>query len=131
MYQTPKICLQKLEVTVTLCYLADEGRTRKVSNSFGLGKATVLKVISRVTSVISEKLGRKYIVLPKTNEEVEQHARNFYSGYGFSQCIGAVDGTHVKIERPVDNLTDYVNRKGNFTLIVKGQLDTTIVLLMF
>ena len=59
------------QVTVTLCYLADEGRTRKVSNSFGLGKATVLKVISRVTSVISEKLGRKYIVLPKTNEEVE------------------------------------------------------------
>ena len=42
---------------------------RKVSNSFGLGKATVSKVIRRVTSVISEKLGTKYIVLPKTKQE--------------------------------------------------------------
>ena len=93
---------------------------RKVSNSFGLGKATVSKVICRVTSVISEKLGAKYIVLPKTKEEVEEHARNFCNRYGFPQCIGAIDGTHIKIKRPVDNPTDYVNRKGNFTLNCQG-----------
>ena len=93
---------------------------RKVSNSFGLGKATVSKVIHRVSPVISEKLGPKYIVLPKTKGEVEEHARNFYDRYGFPQCIGAVDGTHIKIKRPVDNPTDYVNRKGNFTLNCQG-----------
>ena len=108
------------QVAATLYYLADEGRMRKVSNSFGLGKATVSKVIRRVTSVISEKLGAKYIVLPKTKEEVEEHARNFYNRYGFSQCIGAIDGTHIKIKRPVDNPTNYVNRKGNFTLNCQG-----------
>ena len=53
------------QVVVTLYYLAGEGRTKNVSNSCGLGKATVSKVIRRVTSVISEKLGLKYIVLPK------------------------------------------------------------------
>ena len=89
---------------------------RKVSNSFDLGKATVSQVIHRVTSAISEKLGLKNIVLPKTKEEVEEHVRNFYNRYGFLQCIGAVDGTHIKIKRPVDNQTDYVNRKGDFTL---------------
>ena len=108
------------QVAATLYYLADEGRMRKVSNSFGLGKATVSKVIRRVTSVISEKLGAKYIVLPKTKEEVEEHARNFYNRYGFPQCIGAIDGTHIKIKRPVDNPTDHVNRKGNFTLNCQG-----------
>ena len=59
------------QVAATLYYLADEGRMRKVSNSFGLGKATVSKAICRVTSVISEKLGAKYIVLPKTKQEVK------------------------------------------------------------
>ena len=93
---------------------------RKVSNSFGLGKATVSKVIRRLTSVISEKLGAKYIVLLKTKEEVEEHARNFYNRYGFPQCIGAIDSTHIKIKRPVNNPTDYVNRKGNFTLNCQG-----------
>ena len=104
------------QVAVTLYYLAGEGRIRKVSNSFGLGKATVSKVIRRVTSVISEKLELKYIVLPKTKEEIEEHARNFYKRYGLPQCNSAVGGAHMKIKRPVDNPTDYVDRKGNFTL---------------
>ena len=93
---------------------------RKVSNSFGLEKATVSKVICRVTSLIPEKLGPKYIVLPKTKEEVEDHVRNFYNRYGFPQCIDAVYGTHIKIKRPVDKPTDYVNRKGNFRLNCQG-----------
>ena len=62
------------QVAVTLCYLADKGRMTKISNSFGLGKATVSKFIHRVTSVILEKLGPKYIVLPKTKEKVKEHA---------------------------------------------------------
>ena len=109
------------QVVVTLYYLAGEGKTKNVSNSCGLGKATVSKVIRRVTSVISEKLGPKYIVLPKTKEEhVEEHVRAFYSRYGFPQCFAAVDGMHIKIKRPVDNPTDYVDRKGNFTLNCQG-----------
>ena len=108
------------QVAVTLYYLADEGRMRKISNSFGLGKATVSKVIRRVTSVISVKLGPKYIVLPKTKKEVEEHAQNFYNRYVFPQCIGAVDDTHIKIKRPIDNPTDYVNKKSNFTLNCQG-----------
>ena len=67
------------QVAVTLYYLADEGRMRKVSNSFGLGKATVSKVIHHVTSVISEKLGPKHILLLKTKGEVEENAQNFYN----------------------------------------------------
>ena len=62
------------QVAATLYYLADEGKMRKASNSFGLAKTTVSKVIRRFTSVISEKLGAKYIVLPKTKEEVEEYA---------------------------------------------------------
>ena len=52
---------------------------RKVSNSFGLGKATISKVIHRVTSVISEKLGPKLTLLLKMKGEVEENAQNFYN----------------------------------------------------
>ena len=93
------------QVVVTMYYSGDECIIRKVSNSFGLGKATVSKVIRRVTSVISEKLGPKYTTLPKTNE-VEEHAQNFYKRYAFPQCVSAVDSTHIKIKMPVDNRTD-------------------------
>ena len=53
-------------------------------------------------------------------KEVEENARNFYNRYGFPQCIGAVDGTRIKIKRRVDNPTDYINRKSNFALNCQG-----------
>ena len=58
-YQTPKTCVCRNSNVVTLHCLADEGRMIKVSNSFGLEKANVSKVIRLVTSIISEKLGPK------------------------------------------------------------------------
>ena len=70
--------------------------------------------------MILEKIGRNNTVFPKMKEEVEEHAQNSCNRYGFPQCIGAADGTHIKIKRPVDNPTDYVNRKGNFTLNCQG-----------
>ena len=62
----------------------------------------------------------EYIIFPKTKEEVKEHARNFYNKYGFPQCVGAVDGTHIKVKRPVDNPTDYVSRIGKFALNCQG-----------
>ena len=34
-----------VEKRVTLYYLSDEGRMRKVANAFGVGKSTVLKLV--------------------------------------------------------------------------------------
>ena len=93
---------------------------RKISNSFSLGKTTLSKVIHHVNSVISDKIGPKYIVLPKTREELEQHTRTFHNRYGFPQCISAADSTHIKIKSPIYNPSDYVNRKGYFTLNCQG-----------
>ena len=36
--------LVERRVAVTLYYLADEGRMRKVANAFGIGKSTLFKV---------------------------------------------------------------------------------------
>ena len=51
-------------VAVTLCYLADEQRMRKVANAFGIGKSTVLKLVRCVTMAISRLLGPQYIKHP-------------------------------------------------------------------
>ena len=111
------------QVASTLYYLADEGRLRKVSNVFGIGKSTVSKIVRRVTQAISKYLGSKYIVLPTDQLELEDLVSNFYSAHGFPQCIGAVDGTHVGIKKPSQNASDYVNRKGNYTLNIQAAAD--------
>ncbi len=96
------------QLAVTLYYLADEGRYRKVANAFGISRSAVSIAVRRVCLVITKELGPKYIRLPTTTDEVEFLVTNFYKAHGFPQCIGAVDGTHVFIRQPSRNPTDYM-----------------------
>ena len=75
------------QVAVTLYYLYDEGRYRKVANAFGVAKSTVSVIARRVCTVISTVLGPQCIKLPKTENELEEAVQQFYSRRGFPQCF--------------------------------------------
>ena len=108
---------------MTIYYLADKRRMRKVSNMSGTGKSTISKAIRLVTQAMSRYLGNRYIVLPTNLEELENIKSSFYSAHGFPQCIGGVDGTHVGIKKPLYNSSDYIKRKGHYTLNVQAAAD--------
>ena len=111
------------QVAVTLYYLADEGRYRKVANAFGISRSTVSCIVRCVTKTISTKLGLKYIKLPSTVQEVEELVSGYKKCHGFPQCIGAIDGTHINIQQPNENYTDYINRKGKYSINVQALCD--------
>lgn len=58
------------QVALTLYYLADEGRYRKVANAFGIARCTISRTVRTVCKAISTKLGPLYIKLPSTPQEV-------------------------------------------------------------
>ena len=111
------------QVAVTLYYIADEGRLRKVANAFGLAKSTVSVIGRRVCSRISDVLGPKYITLPKNETELHDAVTNFYNKHGFPQCFGAIDGTHIYIKQPSEIPMDYLNRKNRYSLNVQALCD--------
>ena len=119
-----------IQVAITLYYLSDKGRYRKVANAFGIGRSTVSTIIREVTELIACKLGPKLIKFPSTTEEVDKSVNLFYKQHGFPQCLGAIDGTQVNIKQPLENHIDYVNRKGNTALTSKQFVITGIVLQM-
>ena len=111
------------QVALTLYYLSDEGRLRKTANAFGLGKSTVSAIIRRVCKVITVHLTSKCIKFPKTKEEVEKSSSLFYAKRWFLQCIGVIGSTHVPIKQPSENSTDYISRKGRYTLNIQAVAD--------
>lgn len=111
------------QVAVTLYYLADEGRYKKVANAFGISRSSVSVVVRRACLIITKELGPKYIKLPTTTKETEFLVENFYRAHGFLQCIGAVDGTHIFMRQPSKNPTDFMNRKHRYSINVQAVCD--------
>ena len=116
-------------MSATLYYFADEGRMRKVANSFGIGKTTVSKIIRRVTQAISKYLGSKFIVLPTNEKDIEEMTSNFYNSHGFPQFIGAVDGTHVGVKsHHLTQLTLSTGKENTHSIFRQQQITATVFL---
>lgn len=111
------------QMAVTLYYLSDEGRYRKVANAFGISRSSVSIIVRRVCTAISEYLGPIYVHLPTSEREVQELVNQFHVFDGFPQCMGAVDGTHIPIKEPTENASDYINRKGYTSINVQATCD--------
>ena len=92
--------------------LSDKGKYRKVTNAFGVYKSSISVTVRRVCVALTDFLGPRYICLPTSEKDVNELIRNFYNIDGFPLCVGAIDGTHIAIEEPKENASDYTNRKG-------------------
>ena len=64
------------QVALTLYYLSDEGRLRKVANAFGLSRSCCSMIIRRVSAAITSHLGPVYIKLPMNEESVMEKYRS-------------------------------------------------------
>lgn len=63
--------------------------------------------------VIAEQLLSKYVRVPN-DTCLREIVDGFCLKLGLPQTVGALDGTHESILKPVDSASDYYNRKGLF-----------------
>ena len=108
-----------VEQRVALCLtrLGSNSELRIISNLFGVGLSTTCVALHDVCRAIVEHLAAKYITFP-TGQRLQTIVDGFLSKWGFPQCIGAIDGSHIPIIAPSENPLDYYNRKGHHSVIL-------------
>ena len=72
---------------------------------------------------MSEVMLAKYVKIP-AGEDLDKIMETFEHKLGFPQCVGAIDGSHILIKEPTTYHADYYNRKGWYSILLRGVVDS-------
>lgn len=82
----------------------------------GLGQSTVSTSLRIFVDVMQRKLCPQWIKFDMSEEEKLEAKRSFFSKTGFPGVTMCVDGTHISIIKPSEEVFLYYNRKGYFSI---------------
>ncbi|GBG64479.1 hypothetical protein CBR_g45175 [Chara braunii] len=91
------------------------------TSSFGIERSSGIKVVDHVTKVILAAYPEK-IAFP-TGRRLLQVVRAF-GGKGFPNCLGAIDCTHIYVDKPANTPSEnYFDRKQQFSVVAQVVVD--------
>jgi predicted DNA-binding protein YlxM (UPF0122 family) len=102
--------LPEKQLFIFLWYLVNQNSMRECGRLFNVSKATVHKCVRRVSIAISG-LTKTFIKWPSIEEQAEISA-NIEEQSHIPNCVGFIDGTHIRLSAVPDGEQDYINRKG-------------------
>uniref|UniRef100_A0A3B3HBN3 DDE Tnp4 domain-containing protein n=1 Tax=Oryzias latipes TaxID=8090 RepID=A0A3B3HBN3_ORYLA len=109
-------------VGVGLWWLATGAGYRTLAHLFGISDASVCLIVREFCHAVRHERMREYIKLPE-GEELQTVLLGFKNRWGFPQCAGAIDGSHIPVIAPHENHADYFNRKGCHSVILQAVVD--------
>ena len=115
----------KQQLEAFLRYAADPGFQVGVGEDLGIDQASACRSIHHVCDKIVQ-IADKWIKFPQKRQEKETASSMWATKYSFPQVIGAIDCTHIKINRPANRFhpDEFVNRKGVHSFNVQATCDS-------
>ncbi|XP_066453435.1 uncharacterized protein [Eleutherodactylus coqui] len=107
---------------ITLRFLATGESYASLHLQFRVGKSTITEIVRCTCSAIWQKL--QPIVMPSPTEDTWQRvAAGFQDVAKFPNCIGAVDGKHVRVLQPAHSGSKFFNYKKFFSIVLMAVAD--------
>ncbi|XP_055917651.1 putative nuclease HARBI1 [Eupeodes corollae] len=103
-----------VRICAALLFFASGSYQRDVGHDFSaaMSRTMVSRIVAEVSKILQDKLAGKWIKFPR-EEEYDSIKQRFFNETGFPGVIGAVDCTHVRIQKPnIEIEACYLNRKG-------------------
>ncbi|XP_061564128.1 putative nuclease HARBI1 [Cololabis saira] len=120
---THSTCVTAAErLAVTLRFMATGMSYRTLAASYKLGTATVGCIVSEVCQAIWAALKDDFVAHPRI-DAWSKIKEDFSELWQFPNCVGAIDGKHVRIRAPVNSGSGFFNYKGYFSIILMAVCD--------
>jgi len=98
------------QLMIAIWKMATMDSYRSICDRFNVGRATAVRAVRRITRALF--LNSQTFIKWPTGDHATRIMQGFRESSGFPNTIGAIDGTHIRIDAPKENPADYVNRKG-------------------
>lgn len=87
-----------------------------------MGKTTVANIVSEISEYIWNSLYERHMPIP-SKKDFRKIAKDFYEIWNFPNCIGALDGKHIRMRCPNNSGSMYFNYKGYFSIVLQALVD--------
>ncbi len=98
-------------------YLASGNTFTDLHYSFRLGISTISSIVKQVCEAIWRCLQKECLPTPK-KESWENISTKFQKYLNFPNCLGAVDGKHIRIMNPTNSSSMYFNARKRYSSIL-------------
>ncbi|XP_011883640.1 PREDICTED: uncharacterized protein LOC105570802, partial [Vollenhovia emeryi] len=110
----------KLRLVVTLSYLASGDSPKYLSKYYRIGASTIYKVIQETCENIWQALAPLFLKAP-TVEKWNEIAEHFYNRWNLPNCVGSIDGKHIRIQCPPRSGSEFFNNEnGSNGIVTQG-----------
>ena len=107
-----------LKLAVTLRHLASGDSYPSLQYSFRVSKSAICKFVPLVCEAIIQGYGPETLKCPRTADEWEEVSKEFAKKWNYHNCLGALDGKHVAIKKPVGGGSMYFNYKKFHSIVL-------------
>ena len=104
-------------------YLASGNEFTSFESSWRMNKCTIAKIVHETCSVIWDVLQPEVLVAPSTPQEWYEIAHQFETLWNFPNCVGAIDGKHVVVQKPKLCGSEYFNYKKTHSIVLMATCD--------
>nr|XP_039248879.1 protein ALP1-like [Styela clava] len=112
----------KRRLILTIRYLATGASQLDLAFSFRIGHSTVGTILRETMSALWKELVNEVMPPPSPKKWLEI-AKEFNFRWQCPNCIGALDGKHVRIKCPPNSGSEFYNYKGYFSIVLLAVCD--------
>ncbi|XP_039310132.1 uncharacterized protein LOC120358798 [Solenopsis invicta] len=103
-------------------YLSDSAKLKHAE--FRIDKSTVHKIVNETCQEIWIAL-QPIVLKPPTKEDWKSFSEEFMRKWQFPNCLGAIDGRHIRIQAPLNSGSTFYNHKQFFSMILLAICDAS------
>ena len=101
--------------------MANNNSFRELSDNFNVSQSTAHAIVMKALELVC-RISPQYIRWPNQCEK-QARAVIFRRLSKQDDVIGAIDGCHIRIQRPQRRGLDYLNKKGYYSMLLQGICD--------